>query len=143
MSSPPKEKIETKGGHLPAGNAPWAAALFFCLITQQAFVSALPSITNLTVLINAYAITAITVARNASLQAPFISDMSHPFAPFLYFLICVRSTVTSSNRTIRLYSNQRLLTEIDACSYSAVRAARCWMALTWRSQGGRGQGSSR
>lgn len=28
MSSPPKEKVETKGGHLPAGNAPWACVVF-------------------------------------------------------------------------------------------------------------------
>lgn len=27
MSSPPKEKIETKGGHLPAGKAPCAVVL--------------------------------------------------------------------------------------------------------------------
>lgn len=28
MSSPPKERVETKGGHLPAGKAPWTAVCF-------------------------------------------------------------------------------------------------------------------
>lgn len=42
MSSPPKEKIETKGGRLPAGKACCAAELFFraSYTELKAFVSA-------------------------------------------------------------------------------------------------------
>lgn len=97
MSSPPKEKVETKGGHLPAGKAPWAAAVLLSELPTklQAFVPALFETRSHMMITLKREMQRLTV-----LDAPCALRYSRLFSLHFavsYFLIGARSGTTSKS----------------------------------------------